>query len=364
MNMRDIDGNYTEKTFNMNTRKREDRCTGQTFNDVMFYPQYSEELRGNISVQTDMGDFKLDLPLISANMKDITGPKMAAKMGSMGGLGVLHRFGSIEDNVNDVYETLKLMRLNPPNRNSRYWFGVSVGVKEYEKERFLALYNLDLIDIYVVDVAHGHHVLVKNMIKYMRDIAGDSIYIIAGNIATPEAAKDLISWGASAIKVGIGPGAACMTRRNTGVGVPQLKAIREIRQSVPDCYMISDGGIKYTGDIPKALKYADSVMVGSLISGTSETPGFVYENENEEHYKVYGGSASGERKVQNGGNHSFVEGVVKTVKFKGKVKYILKKCKENLQSCMSYCGSHDLDEFRKKAILVDIGSGARSESKI
>jgi IMP dehydrogenase len=340
-------------------------CKGDTFNDVMFVPQYSEEFRGNIITTTDMGSFSLELPLISANMKDITGPKMAAKIASMGGLGILHRFGNIEQNIEDCLKTVLLLEQNPPiNRDKKYWFGVSVGVKEYEKERFIALHRLNLTNIYVIDVAHGHHVLVKNMIEFMRGVAGKEICIIAGNIATVEAAKDLISWGANIIKVGIGPGNACMTRRNTGVGVPQLKAIREIRKKIPDCYIISDGGIKYSGDIPKALKYANAVMVGSLIAGTSETPGMVYENENGEHYKVYGGSASGERKVESGGNNSFVEGVVKIVKFQGKVKYILKKAKESLQSCMSYCGSHDLDEFREKAILVDIGSGAKSESKL
>jgi len=105
-------------------------------------------------------------------------------------------------------------------------------------------------------------------------------------------------------------------------------------------------------------------MVGSLIAGTSETPGHVYENEDGEHYKVYGGSASGERKVDNGGQNAFVEGVVKTVKFKGKAKYILQKAKESIQTCISYSGADNLEDFRYVSVLVDISSGSKSESKL
>ena len=347
-----------------------DNIKGETFNEVMFVPQYSEvKSRSNISTLTDMGEFKLDLPLISSNMKDISGPKMVARMCKMGGLGILHRFGTIQESVSDFKEAEKLIEneglyANPPAwLTTEYSIGVSVGVKEYENERFIALYDAGA-RLFTVDVAHGHHILVKEMIQFMRERAGKNICIIAGNVATPEGARDLREWGASIIKCGIGPGAACMTRRNTGVGVGQLKAIRDIRLQYPDMVIISDGGIKHYGDIPKALKYANAVMVGSLIAGTSETPGHVYENEDGEHYKVYGGSASGERKVDNGGQNAFVEGVVKTVKFKGKAKYILQKAKESIQTCISYSGADNLEDFRDISVLVDISSGSKSESKL
>lgn len=344
-----------------------------TFNDVMFEPQYSEVLsRSNIDLTSDMGKFKLQLPVISANMKDITGPKMVLAMATHGAIGILHRFikeGEGDDyGVSDFQESIDL--LQPETFNDGFntpkllgHLGVSVGVQEMDKERFRRLHGCGA-QIFCIDVAHGHHILVKNMIEWVRTMYSPSICIIAGNVATAKGAKDLIEWGADIIKVGIGPGDVCMTRKNTGVGVPQLHALKEIREANPDIKMIADGGIKSTGDIAKALKYANAVMIGSFIAGTSETPGHVYENPDGKYYKVYGGSASGERKVQNGQSHKHVEGIVKMVDFRGKVKYILRKIKENLQSAFSYSGANNLAEFQQKAVLREISGGAKQESKL
>lgn len=347
---------------------------GQTFNEVMFVPQYSEiEHRGeDIDTSSSMGKFKLQLPIIASNMKDICGPKMAAKMAMMGGLGILHRFGSgtiqerIKSSIDDFEETVKILTENgyyEDNNRNLFHIGVSVGVQQDDYIRFEELYKAGA-RLFTVDVAHGHHILVKRILNHMRMFAGDKICIIAGNVATVEGAKDLYAWGADIVKAGIGPGNVCVTRKNTGVGVPQLQAIRSINKELPHIPIISDGGIQHYGDIPKALKYANAVMVGSLIAGTSETPGHVYQNDQGEYYKVYGGSASGERKVENGGDNSFVEGVVKIVPFKGKVKYILRKAQHSIQSSMSYSGAEKMETFRKKSILADISSGARQESKI
>jgi len=348
---------------------------GQTFNEVMFVPQYSEiEHRGeDIDTSTNMGKFTLKLPIISANMKDITGPKMAAKMAMMGGLGILHRFGSgtpqerIKSSIDDFDETVRILTengyYNMTKNYNPFNIGVSVGVQKDDYDRFDQLYR-NGANLFTVDVAHGYHILVKKILTHMREFGGKKICIIAGNVATVEGAKALSDWGADIVKVGIGPGEVCITRKNTGVGVPQLKAIRSIKQALPYLPIISDGGIKHYGDIPKALKYANAVMVGSLIAGTSDTPGHVYQNEQGEYYKVYGGSASGERKVENGGDNSFVEGVVKIVPFKGKVKYILRKAQDSISSSMSYSGARTMEIFREKSILADISSGARQESKI
>jgi len=160
---------------------------------------------------------------------------------------------------------------------------------------------------------------------------------------------------------------ACATRKNAGVGVPQLYAIRTIREKTEkSCHipLISDGGISDTGDIPKALKYADAVMVARLVAGTAETPGLVYENERGELYKVFGGSASGENKVASGQDNNFVEGSLKLVPFIGHVKYVLKKSKEMIQTSFSYVGAKDLREFRKRAHLYKHTSGGRIESKL
>jgi IMP dehydrogenase len=336
--------------------------SADTFNEVLFKPQKSEiPSRTLCDTSWDFGKFKLKIPIISSNMKDITEEKMAFSLAKHGALGILHRFGSVQDSIDNVDKTKALFEEENVEL-SPYSFGVSVGVKEEGKERFDALLNTGM-KLFTIDVAHGHHILVEEMVKYMRDKSGSDIYIIAGNVATPEGAIDLTDWGADCIKVGIGPGARCVTRKNTGVGVPQLRAIREIRNTMPNIHIISDGGIKYGGDIPKALKYADAVMVGSYLAGTAETPGHVYQNDDGEFYKVYGGSASGERKTADGKNNKFVEGVVATVKFRGRVKHILNQTEEWIQSSMSYSGAWNMKEFKEKSILEQISSGGQKESR-
>ena len=269
-------------------------------------------------------------------------------MYTSGGMGILHRFDSIEQNVKDFRECLELGLLS-------FYFGVSVGVKNEDYKRVEILIK-ETANIITIDVAHGHHILVKKMIEYIRKNFNKDIIIIAGNIATPDAAADLISWGANIIKCGIGPGSQCKTRRNTGVGVPQLYAIESIKSKYSYVPIIADGGIKNVGDIAKALaKGADGVMVGLILAGTAETPGNVYPNDstdlvNRTYYKIYGGSSS----AQNQGENRFVEGGVQEVPFKGHVKYILKEIKEGLQSSFSYCGARNIKEFREKAKFIEV----------
>jgi len=335
-----------------------------TFSDVMFEPQYSEvRSRKEVDLSSKLGKTNMRIPLISANMKDITGVKMVIEIARCGGLGILHRFMSVEDNVESFKEVVKGVSFNCPTSDEAIWYvGVSVGVKDYERLRFLKLYSAGA-RLFCVDVAHGHSILVKEMIEFMRENSKD-IYIIAGNIATVQAAKDLIIWGANALKCGIGPGEICITRKMTGVGVPQLHALMEIRQSDVGAPIISDGGIRASGDVAKALKYSDAVMIGSLFSGTTETPGNVYKNTEGQFYKTYGGSSSGENKVKSGDQNSFVEGVIKTVPFKGHLKYIIKEIEEGLRSSFSYSGAINLKEFQRRSVLRQISSGAKIESKI
>ena len=334
-----------------------------TFNDVLFRPQYSEVTsRSLVDVSTNMKGFNLQLPIISANMKDITGPKMAAEMAVGGGLGILHRFGTKDNLIKNYQTAMKYLRAKKIKTNP-YTIGVSIGVKEEDKELFQELYAAGARN-FTIDIAHGHCLMMKNMVEYIRSERKANVYIIGGNVATIEGARDLTSWGVNAIKVGIGPGAVCQTRTNTGCGVPQLYAIEEIRKGLPDAVIISDGGVKTSGCICKAVKHANAVMIGSYISGTTETPGRVYKNMDGKYYKTYGGSASGENKTGNGAENAFVEGVVKTVDFRGHVKYILKEIKEALQSSFSYSGAFNLKEFQRKAILEPISGGAKQESKI
>lgn len=345
-----------------------------TFNDVLIRPNYSEiESRSRVSLSTKLGSTTLTLPIVSSNMKTITGPKMAAQIAKFGGLGLLHRFCSISENADMFNESWRLINnlvKVPSGQDScPYNIGVSIGVKEEDKQRFEVLHEAGA-RIFCVDVAHGHNILVKRMLKFVNDYHPKSksdrspTIIIAGNVATPEAYEDLCEWGADVVKVGIGPSPVCRTRYNTGVGVPQLYALKQIYEA--SCSLkepksiLADGGISHVGDIAKALKYSDAVMLGSMLSGTSETPGHVFRDEHGEFYKVYGGSASGENKGQN----KFVEGVVKTVKFRGKVKYIFREIQEGLQSSFSYVGAKNISEYQRKCKFVFLSGGAKSESRI
>jgi len=328
----------------------------ESYSDVILKPKYSTvpHRESDVDLTTDLAGLKLKLPVISANMKTVTGSPMVQAMYKNGGLGILHRFCTIDDNVKMFEECVHL-------KVPRTHIGIAVGVKSEEKERFQTLFTAGAT-LFCVDVAHGHHENVKKMLEYMR-FTSENIRIIAGNIATPEAALDLKSWGADIVKVGIGPGLACVTRKNTGVGVPQLYAIQSIHQAYPNISLIADGGIRTAGCIAKALAAgARAVMCGAVLAGTTETPGRVFPDEdtdlvNRTYYKIYGGSASYENKT------NFIEGKIIKVPFKGKVKYILNEIREGLQSSFSLCGSYNLAELQKKAEFISMDIGGKLESE-
>ncbi len=334
-----------------------------TFNDVLIKPKYSEiESRTKVKVGTKIGKISLSLPIVSSNMKTVTGAKMAGTISKYGGLGILHRFCTIEDNIKMFNKSFEYVCILTEKCDVNV--GVSIGVNDADKERFDKLYDAGA-RIFAIDVAHGHHILVKNMLNWINSnytINREKLTLIAGNIATKEGYKDLIQWGADVAKVGIGSSPVCRTRYNTGVGVPQLYALEEIYtaslEEKEPISIIADGGLSSSGDIAKALKYADACMVGSMLSGTSETPGNVFKNENGEYYKIYGGSASGENK----GENKFVEGITKSIKFKGKVKYILKEIEDGIRSAFSYVGANNIEEFHNKCEFVQISNGSQKES--
>jgi len=310
---------------------------------MLIPPKYSEvRTRDDVDLTTQFGPIKLHLPIISANMKTVTGPTMVKAMHDAGGVGILHRFWSNEENVEAFKNVNKLIAADH--------IGVSVGVKFEEKDRFCMLDEAGA-SMVCVDIAHGHHIYMKEMIEFIRKVQTKPITIIAGNIATPDAACDLMSWGADIIKVGIGPGSHCITRRNTGIGVDQIEAIQNIHEIYPNIPLIADGGCRTGKDIVDMLAAgAQTVMIGGILAGTIETPGKVYPNDdgdliNRTFYKTYGGSAS----AQNKGEHRFVEGKVSMIPFKGHVKYILREIKHYLQSACSYVGCSNITDFRNTA---------------
>lgn len=329
-----------------------------TFSDVLIAPKYSEVIsRSEVDISVDLHQLKLKIPVISANMKTITGYKMAVAIIQNGGLGALHRFNSIDNAISEFSLAANENRVRGINLPC-----VSIGVHDTDKDRFGRLYKAGARTFFI-DVAHGHHILVKNMLWWIKSNILKDITLIAGNIGTGDGAYDLVDWGADVVKVGIGPGSVCQTRQRTGVGVPQLYALEDVyntRKNQGKIFgIIADGGITTVGDIAKALKYADAVMIGSMIAGTSETPGDVFRDPNGEFYKVYGGSASGENK----GENKFVEGMTKTIRFKGKVKYILREIEDGIRSAFSYVGATNMKEYKEKCEFMFITDGAGRESK-
>ncbi|HTY37232.1 MAG TPA: IMP dehydrogenase [Bacteroidota bacterium] len=250
--------------------------------------------------------------------------------------------------------------------------GAAVGVTSDTMERVLALVEAG-VDVVVVDTAHGHS---KGVITMVRQIKGKhDIQLIAGNIATAEAARDLIKAGADAVKVGIGPGSICTTRVVAGVGVPQVTAIMECakvasRAGVP---VIADGGIKQTGDIAKAIAAgADSVMLGSLFAGVEESPGekVLYEGRS---YKMYRGMGSIEAMKQGSKDRYFQdveddiqklvpEGIEGRVPFKGSLSETVHQMIGGLRAAMGYCGCHTVPEMKSKAQFVRMTDAGLRES--
>ena len=237
-----------------------------TFDDVTLTPKYSEILPSEVDTSIKLTKFlKLKIPLISSAMDTVTESKMAIAIGKAGGLGVIHRNLDIKKQVLEIKKVKK----------QKLPVGAAVGAGPNEFKRALAILK-ENVDMIVVDTAHGHTKKVSEIIRLIKKNKSKKTALCAGNIATAEAAKFLNKLGVDIIKVGIGPGSICTTRLVAGIGVPQLSAILEVRNGIKNknLKIISDGGIKYSGDLAKAFAAgADAVMIGSLFSGTDETPG-------------------------------------------------------------------------------------------
>lgn len=252
----------------------------------------------------------------------------------------------------------------------RLLVGAAVGVSSDVMERVEALIDAN-VDVIVIDTAHGHSVGVLDTVEKIKNRFPD-VQIIAGNVATAEATRDLIERGADCVKVGIGPGSICTTRVVAGIGVPQITAIYDCAEEA-DKYgipIIADGGIKYSGDIVKAIAAgASTVMIGSLFAGTEESPGEVeiYQGRS---YKVYRGmgsisamkSGSSDRYFQEGMKKLVPEGVEGRVPYKGPLKDTVYQMIGGLRAGMGYCGVHNIEELRTKTKFIKITNAGLTES--
>ena len=320
-----------------------------SYDDILLVPQYSDiKSRSEVNIESRLGTVSFQLPIISSPMDTITETEMALAMGKAGGLGIIHRYCTIQEQVGFVsYEGV---------------YATAVGVTGDYFERTAALYGAG-IRVFCLDVAHGDHLLTRNAIEKLKEEYGESIHIIAGNVACREGYERLSDWGADSIRVGIGGGSICSTRIQTGHGCPTFQSVWDCSQSDHDTTIIADGGIKTAGDIVKSLAAgADFVMLGSLLAGTAETPGELFESKRGKKYKVYRGMASKEAQKDWRGTHSSNEGISTTVPFKGPVVDILEDLENAIRSGLSYSGSRTIYGLQFKAQFVRQTAAGQVES--
>ena len=337
-----------------------------TFDDVLLVPRYSSILPSETNLHSDLGhNLKLKIPFISSAMDTVTESKMAIAIAQKGGLGIIHRNLSIKNQSKEIRKVKKKNLL----------VGAAVGTGNEELSRIKSAID-ENVDLIVIDTAHGHS---EKVIKILSKIKKLNLKtpICVGNIATAEAALKLYNEGADILKVGIGPGSICTTRMIAGIGVPQISAVLEIKKSMKNknIKIISDGGIKFSGDIVKGIAAgADAIMMGSIFAGTEESPGKKYKYKNK-FYKSYRGmgsigamsAGSSNRYFQK--NHKdkskFVpEGVEARVIYKGSVNKILYQLQGGLRSSMGYIGAKRIFEIQKKAKFVKITKAGFYESMV
>jgi len=296
------------------------------------------------------------MPIIASPMDTIITPGMLTEMDKFGGLGIIHRYNTIEAQVAFAKQTLAVSE-------QKVRFGAAVGITGDFLERSQELIQAGC-PILCLDVAHGHHTLMKEALTLLREKLGDNTHLMAGNVATLKGFNDLADWGADSIRVGVGGGSICSTRVQTGHGVPTLQSVFDCAISDRDVGLIADGGLRNSGDIVKALAAgADFVMCGSLLAGTTETPGdLIRSKDGGSPRKLYRGMASREAQKSWRGKTGSIEGVSTTVPFRGPVKDVLRDLEWGIRSGLSYSGAKNLKELRAKARFIQQSDAAQTES--
>ena len=338
-----------------------------TFDDVTLAPKYSEILPSDVDTSIKLtSNIKLKVPLLSSAMDTVTESKMCIAIAEAGGIGVIHRNLNIKNQVAEIRKVKKKKLL--------VGAAVGAGINEFNRAKNILKENIDLI---VVDTAHGHTKKVADIIKKIKKIKPKRTALCAGNVATTEAAKFLIKLGVDIIKVGIGPGSICTTRLVAGIGVPQLSAIINVRNGLGKrkTSIIADGGIKFSGDIAKALSAgADAVMIGSLFAGTDEAPGKIIKRDGKLFKSFRGMGSIGAmnkgsadryfQKKQSDSSKYVAEGVEGLIKYKGQVSKIIYKLVGGLRSSMGYLGCKQIKNLKNKPKFVKITKAGFYESMV
>lgn len=358
--------------------------SGITFDDVLLKPGYSPFGRNEISLETQLTrKIKIKTPFVSSPMDTVTEGELAIALAQCGGVGFIHRNLTVEDQVAEVKKVLAKDLL----------VGAAIGSNSGFESRVEALAQIDL-KIILVDSAHGNSKTVIDTVKYIKKNF-PKMEVVAGNVATSEGAKRLIDAGVDALRVGMGPGAICTTRVISGMGVPQLTAIMEtssvaLPAKVP---VIADGGIKYSGDMVKALAAgASTVMMGSFFASSEEAPGEIMELSTEQvparfksilkkdikiyKFKAYramgsiGAMKEGARIKSEDEFHGksykdrimVAEGVESLIPLRGSVKHILDQAVGGIKSGMYYIGAKTIPELQKNAQFIQITQASLTES--
>lgn len=303
------------------------------FDDVLLVPQHSDiNSRKDISLTMSAGNLKLNLPVIAAPMDTVCGDEMAVTMSAHGGLGVIHRYQSLESQINMVAKASSY-----PHKTF-----ASVGItSDYmlEVKKLIAAGATGVC----IDIANGHN---KRAIEAVRNVRSEyDTHIMVGNVSTPQGFFDLANAGANSVRVGIGGGSMCTTRIVTGHGLPTLQSIIDIeeerKRSNVNCAIIADGGIRNSGDMVKAFAAgADFVMIGSMLAGTTESPGEIIDGK-----KVFRGMASKSAQQDARGFISVIEGAETMIPYKGSVISILNNIMGGLRSGCSYSGVKNLSDL-------------------
>lgn len=339
--------------------------TALCFDDILLVPQRSA-VSSRHSVNTSMiigsgnRSIHLDLPIIAAPMDTVCDIEMCMAMSSVGGIGILHRYMSYEDQLKKT----KVLA------DAEFAFGVAIASNNGFMDQAQALYYAGA-RMLLVDTANGHGKYAIDAVKALRD-KFDDVHIMAGNVATADGFARLSEAGADSVRVGIGGGSACTTRIISGHGAPTLASVMDCDRwleefgsnGIDTCSIVADGGIRNSGDMVKAFAAgAHAVMVGSMLAGTDESPGTVFINEQGQHVKAFRGMASREAQKDAVGNVSVAEGISTTLPYKGSVKNILDEIRGGIGSGCSYSGVHNLQELSSFARYVKVTQASLSESK-
>ena len=331
------------------------RSKALTYDDILLIPQFSDiRSRNEVSLKSELGDKnQLTLPIISSPMDTVTESTMAIAMCQAGGAGIIHRYNSIKEQAAHVHTA---------HTAGAYNVGAAVGVGGDFKERARAIFDAGA-SIICIDIAHGHHVLMKEALTALKNIFGNNIHLMAGNVATLRGLNDLSDWGADSVKCNIGGGSICSTRTQTGHGYPGLQTIIDCAKTDRDVKIIADGGIRTSGDVVKALAVgADFVMLGSLLAGTNESPGEKVHTPSGLK-KKYRGMASKDAQMEWRSRFSSNEGISTLIDCKGPVEIVLRDIDNGVRSGLSYSGCRSISELQTRCQLTRQTSAGAQEGK-